>query len=70
MHKYLRAVVFVLLLGLWGIPSMWGQTDYKKSVISGEPWQDTSGDTINAHGGGVIYHNGTYYWFGDRKSVV
>lgn len=22
---------------------------------------------INVHGGGVLYHNGTYYWFGEDK---
>ncbi|KAA3689690.1 glycosyl hydrolase family 43, partial [Bacteroides salyersiae] len=25
-------------------------------------WLDTSGNPINAHGGGVLYHEGTYYW--------
>ena len=22
---------------------------------------------INAHGGGMLYDNGTYYWFGEHK---
>lgn len=34
----------------------------------GEIWPDESGVHINAHGGGVLYHNGTYYWFGEHKS--
>jgi beta-xylosidase len=33
----------------------------------GEIWKDTSGVPINAHGGGMLYHNGTYYWFGEHK---
>ena len=33
----------------------------------GKLWFDTSGELINAHGGGVIYHEGTYYWFGEHK---
>jgi hypothetical protein len=33
----------------------------------GELWCDTSGVPINAHGGGVLYHDGTYFWFGEHK---
>ena len=33
----------------------------------GEIWQDTDGNFINAHGGGILYHNGTYYWYGECK---
>jgi hypothetical protein len=30
-------------------------------------WPDNSGTHINAHGGGVLFHEGTYYWFGEHK---
>lgn len=33
----------------------------------GEHWPDNKGVHINAHGGGVLFHNGTYYWFGEHK---
>ncbi len=32
-------------------------------------WPDTEGVHINAHGGGVLYHEGAYYWFGEHKVV-
>ncbi|CAA6692478.1 MULTISPECIES: glycoside hydrolase family 43 protein [unclassified Lentimonas] len=32
-----------------------------------ELWLDTDGNHINAHGGGILYHEGTYYWFGEYK---
>lgn len=32
-----------------------------------EKWLDTDGHFINAHGAGVMYHNGTYYLFGEIK---
>ncbi len=35
----------------------------------GETWLDTNGVAINAHGGGVLYQNGTYYWFGEHKTA-
>jgi hypothetical protein len=34
----------------------------------GELWLDTNGVPINAHGGGFLYREGTYYWFGEFKT--
>jgi hypothetical protein len=33
----------------------------------GQTWLDTSGTPINAHGGGLLHHEGLYYWFGEHK---
>ena len=33
----------------------------------GKIWPDDQGVHINAHGGGVMHHDGTYYWFGEHK---
>ena len=33
----------------------------------GALWYDTSGDVINAHGGGILYDKGVYYWFGEKR---
>ncbi|MCE5184976.1 MAG: glycoside hydrolase family 43 protein [Planctomycetaceae bacterium] len=30
-------------------------------------WPDNNGVHINAHGGGVLDYDGTYYWFGEHK---
>ena len=38
---------------------------FKPSAI----WQDDQGVHINAHGGGVIFHEGSYYWFGEHKAA-
>jgi hypothetical protein len=35
----------------------------------GELWPDTEGVPINAHGGGFLFRNGTYYWFGEFKTA-
>src|SRR5882724_11537736 len=32
------------------------------TFLPGEIWRDTNGDTINAHGGGILYANNVYYW--------
>ncbi|HSU55838.1 MAG TPA: glycoside hydrolase family 43 protein [Candidatus Dormibacteraeota bacterium] len=34
----------------------------------GEIWRDTQGSPINAHGGGVLLHDGVYYWYGEAKT--
>ncbi|WP_321332243.1 glycoside hydrolase family 43 protein [uncultured Bacteroides sp.] len=36
-------------------------------IISGEVWRDINGNFINAHGGGILYHEGRYYWYGEFK---
>ncbi len=33
----------------------------------GAVWLDTAGNPINAHGGGVLYYKGVYYWYGELK---
>ena len=33
----------------------------------GELWPDDKGVHINAHGGGILRHGDTYYWFGEHK---
>jgi hypothetical protein len=37
------------------------------SIRPGELWPDDHGVPINAHGGGVLFHDGVYYWFGEHK---
>lgn len=32
-----------------------------------EWWKDVNNEYINAHGGGVLFHNGLYYWFGEHR---
>lgn len=33
----------------------------------GAVWPDNNGVPINAHGGGILFHQGLYYWFGEHK---
>ena len=35
----------------------------------GELWPDTNGVPINGHGGGFLFRNGVYYWFGEFKTA-
>ncbi|MDR0536815.1 MAG: glycoside hydrolase family 43 protein [Tannerellaceae bacterium] len=38
-----------------------------KIFTPGEPWPDNNGVHINAHGGGMLLHEGVYYWYGEHK---
>ena len=42
---------------------------WAQSIKPGNTWNDTSGSSINAHGGCVVYHDGYYYWFGEQRST-
>jgi hypothetical protein len=41
--------------------------DINHSFRPGQIWPDNEGRHINAHGGGIIYFNDTYYWFGEYR---
>lgn len=37
------------------------------ALVNGERWYDTDGAQINAHGGGVIFLDGRYWWYGEHR---
>lgn len=39
-----------------------------QTIKPGEIWPDNNGVHINAHGGGMLIHDGKYYWFGEHKT--
>ena len=36
-------------------------------LVNGQLWPDTDGHHINAHGGCVIKHGDTWYWYGEQR---
>lgn len=63
-HKFLLPFT-ILLFGY-----MQAQTPTPNTKITnGVPWHDTKGNKIEAHGGGILLHNGIYYWYGENKSL-
>ena len=55
-----------LCIALLAFPALRG---WAQSIKPGNTWNDTSGSSINAHGGCVVYHDGYYYWFGEQRST-
>ncbi len=37
-------------------------------TINRNIWLDRNGNPINAHGGGILEHNGVFYWYGEHKT--
>jgi len=38
-----------------------------RTFTPGAVWPDTAGTHVNAHGGGILYQDGTYYWVGEKR---
>jgi hypothetical protein len=50
------------------ISAAWSAVPPTSAMIEpGAVWSDTAGRPINAHGGGMLFHRGTYYWYGEVK---
>ena len=63
--KYIKLLLFSGFL-FFCLKSQ-SQNEKASSIHPGEIWKDTDGIHINAHGGGVLYTKGVYYWFGEHK---
>lgn len=59
--KIIYCTLFALLFCYCG--TLFGQ----REIHPGALWPDEDGVHINAHGGGILWHKGRYYWFGEHK---
>lgn len=64
MKKTLIKLLLIFVLLIISI-KLNGQNSY---IQNGQVWNDSNGKPINAHGGGIMYHKGTYYLFGEIKT--
>jgi hypothetical protein len=65
MKRFVQSLIMPCLVCLAFI-SCTRQTGTNASFRPGEIWNDSNGIPVNAHGGGILYHSGTYYWFGQH----
>jgi hypothetical protein len=66
-NKMNRAFQQIAILIVFLILAASCQTEKQDRFRPGEIWEDNNGVHINAHGGGVLYHQGVYYWYGEHK---
>ena len=65
-----RVFIACIALTIAFLPMHAAKTSKKATapaIVQGTVWNDTDGNPINAHGGGILYHNGKYYWYGEYK---
>ena len=55
----------LLLLASLVLPSLVAAA--ADAIRPGALWRDTAGHVINAHGGGVLFDRGIYWWYGEHK---
>ena len=65
--KSLLLILTSAFLSWWGLSTS-PKAGLNTSFKPGEIWPDTEDKHINAHGGGILYHKGKYYWFGEHKT--
>jgi hypothetical protein len=61
----MKSILTLLGIALLSLTSSSGGDP--KNFKPGEVWPDNNGVHINAHGGGILFHEGQYYWFGEHK---
>jgi hypothetical protein len=64
----IKRILIISILAAFAGPSfsISSQAVAPKTFKPGEVWLDTHGNPINAHAGGVLFHAGVYYWFGQH----
>src|SRR4030042_1169447 len=65
-HIPYAVLIFMVIMIDCSRPGKTGQKMYS-SFHPGEVWYDTDSIPINAHGGGILYYEDMYYWFGEHK---
>lgn len=56
-------LIYVLML----LAPLFAGAQTKQPLVNGEQWLDTAGNPLNAHGAGILYHDGKYYLYGEYK---
>jgi hypothetical protein len=61
-------LLFYLSVFIFPVQAQSGYKSGRFFFNPGKPWEDNENTPINAHGGGLLYYNGIYYWFGEYKT--
>lgn len=64
----LRRIIALMIVGLVCTAyTEEAKPDLRTQFRPDEIWPDNNGVPINAHGGGVLLHEGVYHWYGEHK---
>lgn len=65
--KFVKKIIIGLMGLLIGLLPSLAQTTMLRTSGKDNGWVDTDGHYINAHGGGILFYKGIYYWFGEHR---
>lgn len=65
----LSGCLVALLVSTVLVDTTHAESSQRQEFVNGELWPDDQGVHINAHGGGILFHEGVYYWFGEHKTA-
>lgn len=65
----LKELLITILIGCFMLFSSCQEKGRFQSFTPGELWVDNNDVHINAHGGGILFADGKYYWFGEHKTA-
>jgi hypothetical protein len=67
--KYSSFVFLIIALGIADKVSAQSKAkiQVQQYIFPAQEWLDNRGNAINAHGGGVLFYGGVYYWYGEHK---
>lgn len=60
-----KSLIIAICLSIFIMTSGFGESVV---IPVGQQFRDTSGNPLQAHGGGMLKYNGYYYWFGENRS--
>lgn len=63
----MKIETILLFIGIAILAACSQVNDGHQSFHPGKKWLDDNGVHINAHGGGIMYYDDTYYWYGEHK---
>ncbi len=66
-YQVLHFAILLFTLFITGNNIVFAKTAKTTKQIPTNPWLDTSGRAINAHGAGILFHKNKYYWYGEIK---
>jgi hypothetical protein len=61
-----KGIILCWLAGVGVILSFCARAD--SEFHPGAPWLDTEGNSIQAHGGGILHFGNVYYWYGEDRT--
>ncbi|MHB1033158.1 MAG: hypothetical protein ACYC35_03950 [Pirellulales bacterium] len=64
MKMLLQSCVVVIVSAAMAVACLAAE---KKAFRPGAVWLDTEGQPINAHSAGILWQDGAYYWFGEKR---